>query len=359
MKKILIITSGLTAGGVESLLLNIIDEADKNQYKFDILIPKESLDNWEYKFKKYGCNVLRIPRVKNQGYLKAIRAYKKIITVGEYDIVHSQTGFAGVLPMIAGTITKKCKLICHSHFDNYQYPKITKIFARILLRFLPCKKLACSYGAGYELYGRRGKFDFVKNGIDSRKFAYNPQLRQEIRAEWGIGKNDFVLGTVGRMQYQKNHEFLVRIFKEVQKRDNNSKLVLIGDGELREDIKKQVEGFGLSDSVMFLGNRNDVYRLLNGMDIFIMPTRFEGLSLALLEVQCAGLPCLTTNVVPKEAKVTEAFHFLSLDLPAEEWADVALKYQNHDRTDGSDAIRASGFDKVTAAETWLAVYDKL
>lgn len=356
MKRILIITSGLTAGGVESLMLNTFGESNPDDFHFSILTYYESPDDWAYKFEEIGCTVLRIHSPGKLGTWKSITEYKRIIQEGNYDIIHCQTGFGCLLPLLANTIAKGKRIfICHSHFDNYPIPTFYKVIERFLFNVIPCKKMACSYGAGYEVYGKSAKFTFLKNGIDSKKFSFNRDVRNEVRKELGVKDTDFVVGTVGRMTYQKNHEFLVNVFAEIHDK-TPSKLVLVGDGELRDDIKSQVDRLGLTNDVLFLGKRNDVYRLLQGLDVFIMPTRFEGLSLALLEVECAGLPCLTSDQVPKEAKVTDNFEMLPLEKGNKYWAERALYYKDRERKDGSTAIETAGFDKVSAAKAWLDIY---
>lgn len=359
MYNVLIITSGVTAGGVDTLILNTLSVMDRNKFHIDIMIFDDSKDDWAFKFKKYGCNIIKVDRARKQGVYKAIKKYRTIIKQGKYDIVHSHIGFGSVLPVIACVGLKNSRIITHAHFDNFEAGKLTQMLGHILFNIFPCKKLACSYGAGLALYGKYSKFLFVKNGIDSEKFAYNENTRNQIREELGITSDTFVVGTVGRMQYQKNHEFLINIFNDIKSKNPNSKLFLVGDGELHEKIQKQVDEFGLHNDVIFLGIRNDVDRILQGLDVFIMPTRFEGLSLALLEVECAGLPCLTTDVVPKEAKVTSNFHFLSLNDTPQQWADIALKYKNSERSNGLKKIEKCGFDKVSAAKAWFEIYENL
>lgn len=357
--KVLIITSGLTAGGVDTLILNTLSLMDQDKYSIDFLIFDDSKDDWKDKFTKYGGKIYKVPRARKQGLLKAIKTYKRIIIDGGYKVVHSHIGFGSILPVIACSRINHAGIITHAHYDNYEANKITQFFGRILFNVFPCRKLACSYGAGKALYGKSAKFEFIKNGIDSEKFSYNPTYREEVRRELNVDEDTFVVGTVGRMEYQKNHEFLIKIFNEINTKCKKAKLILVGDGVLRQEIQNQVNELGIEDKVVFLGIRNDVYRLLQAMDVFIMPTRFEGLSLALLEVECAGLPCLTTDVVPKEAKITDDFHFLSLNDDASVWAEQALYYKGKPRRTGIDIIIANGFDKRSAAESWFRIYDEI
>lgn len=359
MKKILIITSGLTAGGVDSLILNVLAEMDRKRFCIDFLIFEDSKDDWEYKFKAYGCKVYKIQRARKAGTISIIKQYKRIIKEGKYNIVHSHIGFGSVLPLIAVSQIKGCKIATHAHFDDYPVSKMTKALGHILFNVLPCKRLACSIGAGQALYGTKSCFDFVKNGIDTSRFSYNEAIRNEVRDELGIKEDQFVIGTVGRMEYQKNHDFLVDIFEIIHRSLPNSELVLIGDGSLKDEIHKKLEDKKLTECTRFLGIRNDVDKLLQALDVFIMPTRFEGLSLALLEVEASGLPCLTSDVVPAEAKVVENFHFLSLKEGPDIWAKQAMQYYKQIRSDGSTSVREAGFDKKDVALSWFRIYENL
>lgn len=359
--KVLIYTNGLTAGGVESLLLNTIGEADKNRYQFDIMSFSEAQSDWAYKFEEAGCTIFYMHSPGKIGIIKSILSCRDFFKKGRYDIIHCQNGFECIIPLIANWSIwgRNASFICHSHFDNYPFSHLTKSIIRFLFKVFPCKKLACSYGAGYELYGKKSNFMWLKNGIDTSRFAFDEEVRQDVRKELGISADEFVIGTVGRMTYQKNHEFLVRTFDLVIKKHSKSRLVLIGDGELKDDIKKQIEDNKLEDRVLFLGKRNDVNRLLQSLDVFMMPTRFEGLSLALLEVQCSGLPCLTSDRVPSEAKLLDNFEMLPLEKGEAFWAERALSYYGKKRHNGAPSVENAGFDKVTAAKAWLNVYDSL
>lgn len=358
---ILIYTNALTAGGVESLLLNTISEADNNNYHFDLMSFSDAPNDWAYKFEEIGCSVYHMSSPGKLGFIKSILECRKFFKQGNYDVIHCQNGFGGIIPLIANfsLVGHKASFICHSHYDNYPFSNMTKKIIRLFFNIIPCKKLACSYGAGYELYGKRSNFIWLKNGIDTSRFSFNEHVRMEVKKELGLSTSEFVIGTVGRMEFQKNHEFLIRLFSIVSQHQHNSRLILIGDGELRGDIKSQVDELKLEDKVMFLGKRNDVYRLLQALDVFIMPTRFEGLSLALLEVQCSGLPCLTSDRVPPEAKILENFEMLPLERGEAFWSDRVLSYIGKKRQDGAPYVRKAGFDKVEAAKAWLGVYDAL
>lgn len=358
MNNILIVTAGLTAGGVDNLLLNLLEQIDKEKYHVDFLIFDYSRDDWAYKFKEYGSKIYKIDRAHKQGVIKSIRIYKDIIKQGNYKIVHSQIGFGGILPLLACQGIRGCKFISHSHYDNYPVHKLIKTVGRFLFNQLPCKRLACSIGAGKELYGKHSQFTFLKNGIDADKYCFIESVRMEERRKLGYKESDFVIGTVGRIEYQKNYEFVIELFSYVKKQIHDAKLLLVGDGSLREKMEKLVCEKKLED-VLFTGSRNDVHKLLQVMDVFVMPTRYEGLSMSLLEVQASGLPCLTSTCVPKEVKVVREFQFLELRQGADFWAQEAMKYLHYTRKDAKEEIISAGFDKQSALSRWIDIYEQL
>lgn len=356
--KILIITSGLTHGGVEQLILNILREKPEDKYKIDLLIFNDSKDDLSYKFQNYGCRIIKLPRAREQGIIAAIKSYQRVIKNGEYDIVHSHIGFGSVLPLTAcALMNRDIKVICHAHFLITDESWKVKLLGHAAFNILRCTRLASSVEVGKTLYGNKSKFIVLKNGIDSEKFSFNAETRKAVQNELGIQDGVFVIGMAGRMDYQKNHEFLLDIFHEIKKKNNASILLLAGDGELRSKIEQKASLLGIRNDVKILGARNDVHRLLNAMDVFIMPTRFEGVSLALLEAQCSGLPCLTSTAVPHETKVTDDFYFIPLADGAQAWANIALKFLHTQRTDKSQVIREAGLDETEMARKWYKIYD--
>ena len=157
-----------------------------------------------------------------------------------------------------------------------------------------------------------GRFHIAKNAIDIEKYRLNPAKRAALRDELGIGNDTFVIGHVGRFTFQKNHEFLIEIFKEIYKRNKNSKLILIGKGKNEVKIKQMVQTCGFGDKVLFLGYREDIPELMSVMDCFVLPSRFEGLGIVGVEAQAAGLPTFFSTEIPKELKLTPLAYSLSL-----------------------------------------------
>ena len=197
--------------------------------------------------------------------------------------------------------------------------------------------LACSNLAGNWMFDNN-EFDVLNNGIQTKKFLFNEEVRKKVRCELGI-ENKKVIGTIGRLQYQKNPLFIIDVFNEIKKEDINTVLVMVGEGPLKEEVEQRIISYKLEDSVFLLGARNDIPALLQAFDLFLLPSRFEGLGIVLIEAQTSGLPCLTSkDMVPKEARVTDLLKFISLQEFPHTWATVALEAMKQKRYDRSKEV---------------------
>jgi glycosyltransferase involved in cell wall biosynthesis len=221
----------------------------------------------------------------------------------------------------------------------------------------PTKYFACSRNAGDWLFGRRvlasEQLIVLNNAVDIQEFAYDAQARKLIRNELqATGR--LVIGHVGRFNEQKNHGFLIDVFKAIH--DNNPKalLVLVGDGHLKPAMERKVASLGLSSQVRFLGIRNDIPKLMQGMDLFLFPSLFEGLPVVLVEAQASGLRCVATDTITSDANVTGRVDFMSLKETPEQWAQVVLN-SSYEHEDTSELMRNGGYDTATMAH-WLSDY---
>lgn len=188
-------------------------------------------------------------------------------------------------------------------------------------------------------------YQLLKNSIDVSKYKFDSRRRSAIRNELKIPENTFVIGHVGGFREVKNHAFLLDIFAELQKRRNEAKLLLVGDGPLRSEAEQKVKSLGLENNVIFTGVRSDVNELMQAMDVFVFPSLYEGLPLTLVEAQAAGLPCCVSNTVSAEAAVTGNIHFLSLQAEPGSWAEeILLNAENFERCDTTSEIVRAGYD---------------
>jgi glycosyltransferase involved in cell wall biosynthesis len=241
--------------------------------------------------------------------------------------------------------------VAHSHNTGFQSRNplviaygnlLKKPMRKYATHWVGCSKLACEW-----LFGKgsveRGEARVILNGIDSTLFVYNESVRKELRQEMGID-DKFVIGHVGRFVNQKNHTFLLDIFAEVCKRRDDAVLLLIGIGELMDAMKEKAANLGIADKVRFVGFRDDRNRFMQAMDSFLFPSLYEGLSVVLVEAQASGLPVFASDSTTTETKYSTYMKFLSLELPASEWARVILDVGCIERKDMTDIIKGAGFE---------------
>ena len=248
--------------------------------------------------------------------------------------------------------------ICHAHMANMvgADTKLHYMLFRVLLNRFSTVRLACSKDAGNHLYGKN-PYVVLHNAFDVSQYIFNEETRTRKRRELGL-ENSFVLGTVGRLSFQKNPEFTVEIFSEVKKAKKDAVLMFVGHGELEERVREKVAKLGLTDSVLFLGHRDDVPALLQAMDVFVLPSRFEGLGIVYVEAQAAGLQTFATaNVVPQEARLSEKlFTFIPQLATAQQWAEKIALANTSYRPNTQELVRSKGYDICFEREKLIQSY---
>jgi glycosyltransferase involved in cell wall biosynthesis len=250
--------------------------------------------------------------------------------------------------------------IAHSHIADYKVtlknlPKfLIKKYHSFFINNNTTHFFACSKQAGEWLFGKRiadTKLKIIRNAIKTEKFKYNKKLALNKRKQLDIDSSAFVIGHVGRFTYQKNHEFLIDIFKEISIQDPSAILILVGAGELEDEIKRKVKKINLQDKVKFLGLRNDVNELMMMFDIFLFPSRYEGFGIVALESQAAGAKTIISDEVPEEINITDLVKRISLDEPTKHWADIVLKFKDYNyNRDYYKEIVDAGYDIQNIAE---------
>ena len=308
-------------GGVESVILNYYRHIDKSKVQFDFVVHKNPSENFVKEVKKGGGRLYEVTPYMKNVFAFTYEIYK-IIRNGRYEIVHSNMNRLSVFHLFAAWLAGAKVRILHNHTTDAKTEGLRTILKRVLRPFAKMfanRYWACSNLAGEWMYGKKavqsGKITIIPNAIDLEKFAFNPDKRKLLRQKLGL-ENKFVLGHIGRFVYQKNHSFLIDVFAEVVKVKPEARLMLVGDGELRKTIEEKVVSLGLQDKVLFLGNRNDVADLYNAMDIFLLPSHYEGLPVVGVEAQANGLKCLFSDKVTEESKLLEETMFIPLNL---EW----------------------------------------
>jgi len=365
MIRILHIVPALDGGGIENLLLNYYTHMDRSRFTFDFIVHGKNIGVLEPIFEGMGSMVFHIP-TKREGIVKNLLAMKHIIDGGNYDIVHAHQGAIGAFPMFFAKRAGVKGRITHSHMAYMHESRLRGLVNRVLLPYLKMYStdwFACSSDAGSSLWGaeavQSGKVHTMNNAIDVDKFTFSSEVRNNVRKELHM-EGKFVIGCVGRLSFEKNHEFLISIFCDIHEKDRDARLCLVGRGELENDIREQVQKLGLNDAILFLGVRNDVPQLLQAMDVFVLPSRYEGLGIAYIEAQAAGLVCFGSDlVVPREAAVTDLMHYISLEESPEHWASEVMKLKTGSaRRNTKDEISSKGYEIRVEAKKLEQYYER-
>lgn len=349
-------------GGVESVIMNYYRHIDRSKIQFDFICDEDSTNIPYEEIEQLGGRVILCPPY--QKVFKYIKFLKKIFTENKYRIVHSNINTLSVFPLYAAKKAEVKIRIAHSHSTSNKKEWKKNIIKNILRLF--SKKyanvyFACSELAGRYMFGNKafneGKVTVINNAIDLDEFKFDKNLRIKKRKELGISDSTLVVGHIGRFVAQKNHDFLIDIFNELHKKNNDSVLLLIGQGPKIDEIKNKVDNLKLNECVKFLGQRSDVKELYQAMDLFLFPSLYEGLGLVIVEAQATGLKCVASSEIPKCADISNKVDFISLEENPLKWADVCLKNDSFKRYDyDNNLINKYGFSIKNEANKLLNIY---
>lgn len=366
--RILYFNGGLMdRGGISTFMMSYYRNMNKNLIHIDFIVHGNKKGIHDEEIRERGGIVYNIP-IKSKNYFKNVKAIKKIYKEGSYDIVHAHMDAMSIVPL---RIAKKYGIkirIAHSHNTQHLTNNYLKFIANEIARKNITKVathlFACSKPAAEWLFGNKYIYNnsvyYIKNAIDLEKFKFNEVERNRIRKELNI-ENAFVIGNVARFDYQKNHMFLIEVFKQTIKSIPNAKLVLVGDGHLKEKITNKVEKLQMSDKVIFTGIREDVNKVMNAFDVFCLPSLFEGLGIVLIEAQVNGLNCVVSNTVPEETNIREGNNFIGLKESLENWVYFLTLNENNKQsrlTDKTKFIHA-GYSIRNEAKKLQDLYIKL
>ncbi len=337
-------------GGAESRIMDLYRHIDREKIQFDFLVHTDKPGFFAEEINGLGGHIYRLPayRVYNQNkYIAACRRFFK--EHHDFAAVHGHmTSTASIYLPIA----KRAGIpVTIAHARSAGVDGGLKGMATKLLRRNLSKKtdimLSCSTPAAEAVFGksetREGRVMILPNAIDTDLFAYQTEQRQQIREKYHLD-GQFVIGHVGRFHFAKNHAYLLDTFCEIVKKEPDSKLLLLGDGPLREEMEQRAEALEISDKVLFLGNQSPVAPYYQAMDAFVFPSRFEGMPGTVVEAQAAGLPCFVSDTVTKEVKACDLVSFLPINIEPEKWAEEVLAVQNKERNSGSEQMKKAGFD---------------
>lgn len=361
--RVLQIIGIVCGGGVEAVIMNYYRHIDRSKIQFDFVVDGYEKTILDDEIESLGGKVYHIEPYKKNIFRYMSQIYY-IVHDNHYDIVHSNMNTLSVFSLFPAWLAGAHQRILHNHSTAVRSEGIRSVIKMILRPFAPLfanRYAACSRLAGNWMYGKKmmssGRVTIINNAIDLNDYAFSSAKRQQYRKEFDIAEDVLVIGHVGRFMYQKNHAFLIDIFREIVKQQSNSLLMLIGDGELRPDIEAKVQNYHLADKVRFLGLRKDVKNIYNSMDVFVLPSWYEGLPVVAVEAQANGLPCIFSTQVTEESRLTKTAEYLNFEAGPVFWAQNILAKSCYRNTHALSELAEAGFDIMKQAKSLVRWYD--
>ena len=311
--------ASLHFGGSQAFVMNLYNNINRDKIQFDFIVHKEERKDLYYQVERFGGRIFVCPKYTGKNHFAYCKWWNEFfINHPEYHVIHGHVRSTAAIYL---KIAKKYGLIAiahsHSTSNGSGVCAIVKKMMQFPIRYTADYFFACSNKAGKWLYGKKilanPNYRVILNGIDVDKFSFNQNIRENIRKRLGINENEIVIGHVGRFTKPKNHKFLIDIYAEYHKINAASKLLMIGNGELYAAIQKQCKELDILDNVIMLGECFDTENYYQAMDVFIFPSLWEGLGIALIEAQANGLPCLVSDNIPQEAILTNNVKIIKLD----------------------------------------------
>lgn len=359
MKRILICGLTDTYGGMEAYVMEIFRHCDKSRVQFDFLFFEHQKVSYLDEIKMLGGGIIVLPLLKRHPF-SYYKSLSRIFVKKKYHAVYYQCNHKLKYLRILSSARKNGVPVRAVHSHNSKDETIS-FFDRIIEKYVGSgfdkevnKCLACSYDAGKWMFGNR-QFEVVHNPVDVNEFRYDPVKRNEIRDELGI-TDELVIGTVGRLVAAKNSLFMTDVFREIIKR-KNAVFIHIGDGDLKEKMVIEIKRKGLEDKYLLLGRKEKVSEYLSAMDVFILPSVYEGFPIALIEAQSNGLKCVASDNIDRNCNIIDDVRFVSLDRSPEEWADIIINSSDYIRTDRSYDIMDRGFDISSVVNDIYRIFD--
>lgn len=360
MIRILQSVNVMDRAGLETMLMNYYRNIDREKIQFDFLTHRTDIGAYEEEIRKLGGKIFHAPRLYPQNYGKYFKYMKNFFEEHpEYKIIHSHIDTMSAFPLYAAKKNNIPVRIAHSHTSKLdrdaKYP--IKYAAKLAVPYVSNHYFSCGELAGKFLFGER-KFKIIHNAIDLEKYHYDENIRREQRKKLGLD-GAFVVGHVGRYCYIKNQSFLIDVFVELLKERKNAVLLLIGKGEDEKKLREKVADLGLEQKVMFLIDRSDVNQLYQVVDVFVMPSLFEGLPVVGVEAQANGIPCIVSDKISQEILLTGNIQSITLSSSAKQWAEKILSCDKNRNYHAQDELTNKGYNVQIEARKLMEQYQNL
>lgn len=348
----------MNRGGIETFMMNYVRYMNHDAVHIDFAVTGLEKGVYDDELELLGCRIYRLPQ-KSKHPIAYQKKFKKVFRGSKYEIVHSH---ADAMSCWVLKVAKECGVpvrIAHSHNTQHLTTNPIKFqineFARRNINKYATNRFACSNEAGKWLFGD-APFKVIHNAIDTSEFAFDDDKRKILREKYAVSEDTILLGHVGRFDTQKNHAFLIDMFAELAKKNDNYKLMCVGDGWLRGDIEKQISENNLNDKVILAGQQENARDYYNVFDLYVFPSLFEGLSFVLIEAQANGLTCISSDGVPQETNLSGANKMLYLPLEKQAWVDKIIELGKPVRYDGGKYVVEHGYDITHEAKKLEDMY---
>lgn len=358
----------IMAGGQESFVFGVMDKLDMTGLMIDCLTAYDwQVENYKelVQAKEGHCFSFKLPFIPGKSRKNIKKPLEEFLKNYHYDVIHIHSGSISVLAIMAEVADQAGvkKVIVHSHATgqgNNLKHKVLRFVASLSMGQHVDIYCACSKEAADWKYEKKyaDKALIIKNGIDTDRFFFNPPKREEMRRTLKIQEQAFVIGHVGRFSWEKNHKFLIEVFEKISKREREALLLLVGDGDEMANVQEQVKSKGLENKVIFTGSVQNVEDYLQAMDVFVVPSLYEGLGIVAIEAQSTGLPIVASTCFPIGVAITDNLVFLDLSEGKEKWVDKVISFKNILRHDNKEEIISAGYSIEQTAKSVREIYEK-
>jgi glycosyltransferase involved in cell wall biosynthesis len=347
----------MNAGGAETFLMKLYRKLDKSKYQMDFAVAVQEEGFYDAEIKKLGGKIYQITP-KSNGIVRNFADIYKLVQRNKYTYVlrtsqHSLSALELFAAKLGGARTR----VFRSSNSNTTTGSKKQLLLHKVCRFMPLLfanvRIAPSTEAAEFMFGKNcvalKKAFLLHNAVDINTYKYSENSRSRLRKELGV-EGKFVVGHVGRFNQQKNHQFIIDVFLKLLEVNSEAVLILVGTGELQDEIKRYSEQHGISKSVVFLGVRKDVPELLSAFDVFLFPSFYEGMPNTVIEAQATGLPCIVSNTITKECNIADLVTFLSLNVEKDEWVKHMVNCNNDSRSSATMKICQNEYDIQSAVK---------
>lgn len=362
--RVLHVVEELGMGGIQSFIMNVYRNINRDRIQFDFLLSTDKVGAFEDEIQSLGGKIYRVTARRKSIWRNKTDLKAFFNEHNEYSCIHCHySNLSNIMPLVIATRKGIPVRIIHSHSTHLSANPLHKLLHQINKKRIDKYAtlfFACSDLAGKWLFeGTNGYKSqiLINNGIQIDKYLYNEDIRKEYRKKLGLTDDELVIGNTGRLSQPKNHLFIIEVFNEIIKLNENSRLVLVGDGPEKESINDRIKTLGIENYVTMMGARRDVPQLLQVFDCFLMPSKWEGFPVALIEAETAGVPAFVSDTVTRQAQLNKNVEYLDLNIGAKAWAECIVKgLEKAERIHGASAIIDAGFDIKRTAEQLTKVY---